>query len=198
MINQSRTKTFANAMRQKQALGVLLALLLLATLILSSLNGVGTAQAQCAVRTDWGVYRVVGGDTLYRIGRRFDTTVSALVNGNCLVDANRIYIGQQLRVPSVKAGSTTPPGVHQFTTGATFQSFQNGFMVWRADTGEIRVYIGGYMPSGTGELLIFSAGQFGNLPVQGVVAPQGQRARCLSRAPAGDRLDGRSEDKDPI
>lgn len=57
------------------------------------------------------------------------------------------------------------------TTGATFQPFENGFMVWRADTGEIRVYVGGER----GTLTVLSAAQYGGLPTpSGVTAPAGR------------------------
>jgi hypothetical protein len=48
-------------------------------------------------------------------------------------------------------------------TGATFQAFDNGFMVWRADNGEIRVYVGGE----SGELTIFPNARYAGLPLPG-------------------------------
>lgn len=48
----------------------------------------------------------------------------------------------------------------QRTTGATFQSFENGFMAWRADNGEIRVFVGVEQ----GELSVYPAAQYGALP----------------------------------
>ena len=57
------------------------------------------SQAQCRPRNDWAAYVVVRGDTLSRIARRFGTTVAALTSGNCLTNANFIYVGQRLRVP---------------------------------------------------------------------------------------------------
>lgn len=66
------------------------------------------------------------------------------------------------------ATSTSQPGV---STGATFQAFENGFMVWRADNGEIRVYIGG----DSGELTIYNNAQYAALPlIRGFTAPPGR------------------------
>ncbi|MBE0689214.1 MAG: LysM peptidoglycan-binding domain-containing protein, partial [Anaerolineae bacterium] len=64
--------------------------------------------------------------------------------------------------------STSQPG---FSAGATFQPFENGFMVWRSDNGEIRVYIGG----DSGELTIYNNAQYANLPlIRGFTAPAGR------------------------
>jgi len=53
----------------------------------------------CVVRTDWPTYTVVSGDTTSRIAQRTGTTTGAIANANCLSDASRISVGQQLRVP---------------------------------------------------------------------------------------------------
>jgi len=66
------------------------------------------------------------------------------------------------------ATSTSQSGL---LIGATFQPFENGFMVWRADNGEIRVYIGGE----SGELTIYNNAQYANLPlIRGFTAPPGR------------------------
>ena len=55
----------------------------------------------CYPRSDWPyIYTVVRGDTLSIIARRTATTVSALVTGNCLSNANVISVGQRLYVPN--------------------------------------------------------------------------------------------------
>jgi LysM repeat protein len=63
-----------------------------------------TRQA-CTPRTDWQIYTVVSGDTLGFIAQRTNSTVNALVQANCLVNANSITVGQRLRVPQLP---TTP------------------------------------------------------------------------------------------
>lgn len=47
----------------------------------------------------WLEYRVVPGDTLWAIARRYHTTVAALAEENQIPDPNRIYPGQVLRIP---------------------------------------------------------------------------------------------------
>jgi murein DD-endopeptidase MepM/ murein hydrolase activator NlpD len=97
------------------------------------------AAGQCRVQSDWGTYTVVRGDTLFKIARRFSTTTSALVQANCLANANRINVGQQLFVPS---GGTSPAAtptvsgipehpVWSYYVGATYQQFEHGFMTWQ-------------------------------------------------------------------
>lgn len=56
---------------------------------------VGTPAVGCGTR----VYVVQHGDTLYRISRRFGTTVSALAACNGIASPSRIYVGQQIYVP---------------------------------------------------------------------------------------------------
>jgi len=68
-----------------------------------------TAVPNCTVRTDWPAYTVVAGDTLGMIARRTGSTSTALVQANCLADANLIAVGQQLRVPSLPLLPTTLP-----------------------------------------------------------------------------------------
>ncbi|MDX1991989.1 MAG: LysM peptidoglycan-binding domain-containing protein [bacterium] len=57
--------------------------------------GVNAPASACGSR----VYVVQQGDTLYRISRRFGTTVSALSACNSIANPTRIYIGQQIVVP---------------------------------------------------------------------------------------------------
>lgn len=53
-----------------------------------------------------GFYRVQRGDTLYRIGLRFNQNVNTLVRWNNLANANAIEVGQLIRVrkPAVVSG----------------------------------------------------------------------------------------------
>lgn len=48
----------------------------------------------------YSYYTVQPGDTLSSIAWRFGTTVSALMSANGLANANHIYVGQQLRIPT--------------------------------------------------------------------------------------------------
>ena len=62
----------------------------------------------CAVRSDWPIYTVARGDTLYRIAQMTGSTVAELAEANCLEDPDRINAGQWLRVPSVPATPQPP------------------------------------------------------------------------------------------
>lgn len=136
----------------------------------------GPVQAQCQPRTDWGTYVIVRGDTLSRIARRFGTTVAALTTGNCLANANRIYVGQRLRVPRNGGGDPVPapaPTTHDQIVPVTFQAYQNGFLVWRADTGDVWAYVGVVQSGGTGELMTYTPAQYARLSIQSVTPPAG-------------------------
>ncbi len=58
-------------------------------------------------------YRVKRGDTLGGIARRFGTSVSRIQAANRLPRADRIYIGQRLRIPSPASGRSAPPPVRR-------------------------------------------------------------------------------------
>jgi len=46
----------------------------------------------------WQIYVVQRGDTLYSLARRFGTTITAIIQANCL-RSYTIYVGQQLYLP---------------------------------------------------------------------------------------------------
>jgi LysM repeat protein len=120
----------------------LLALLALCAFVIVGAWAALPAEAQCSPRTDWGTYTVVRGDTLSRIARANNTTVAALVQGNCLT-TTAIRWGQTLRVPG--AATPLPPPLVQppggtFGSSATYLPFENGFMVYRYDQGPIYVF----------------------------------------------------------
>ena len=58
-------------------------------------------QSTCTIRSEWPVYIVQAGDTVFNIGRRVGLTVAELATANCLPNAQLIAIGQQLHVPHV-------------------------------------------------------------------------------------------------
>jgi LysM repeat protein len=73
-------------------------------------------------------------------------------------------------VAITSTATMTATGQPSFSTGASFQPFERGFMVWRADTGEIRVYVGG----DRGQLSIIPVGAYASLPLSGsFTAPPG-------------------------
>jgi LysM repeat protein len=74
----------------------------------------------CIPRADWAtLYTVVSGDTLGKIAQRVNSTAAALQQGNCIVDANQIVVGQVLRVPQAPLPPTqtipTPTSTPQIT-----------------------------------------------------------------------------------
>lgn len=148
-------------------------LLMLVCLLIVGLTSIialpAAAQNACAIRTDWPTYTVVRGDTLYRISRRFNTSVNALVSANCLPNASRIFAGQQLRVPPTSSGQQ-PPGSYDIPS--TFQQYERGFMIWRGDTGDILVFTG----TTQGNFSRYASQSYGSLPENPVpdVTPAGR------------------------
>lgn len=53
----------------------------------------------CTPRTDWPVYNVQSGDTLFLIAQRFNTDIDTIATASCLANVNLIEVGQPLRVP---------------------------------------------------------------------------------------------------
>lgn len=70
-----------------------------------------TAVPNCTVQADWPVYTVVAGDTVSNLARRTGSTPAALVQANCLADANLIAVGQRLQVPVLPPPPTALPPV---------------------------------------------------------------------------------------
>jgi LysM repeat protein len=64
-------------------------------------------QVVCSPRTDWALYTVRPGDTLYRLSLLYRVSVSELQQGNCLGASSAIYSGQRLRVPNVATSTAT-------------------------------------------------------------------------------------------
>lgn len=136
---------------------------LLLTLIIVPLLTLNAVVAQnCTIRADWPIYTVVRGDNLYRIARRYNTTVAVLANANCLTNVSRIFAGQQLRVPS---GVGVPGGT--IDVPSTFQQYERGFMIWRGDTGDVLVFTG----TASGSSSRYASQSYGRLPENAVPDP---------------------------
>jgi len=61
-----------------------------------------------AVPQSNGTYTVQVGDTLNKIATRFNTTITALMRLNNITDANLVYVGQVLKVPTDGSVAATP------------------------------------------------------------------------------------------
>jgi len=67
-----------------------------------------TATRVCIVPSSWRLYTVQQGDTLSRLAIRYGTSVSAIVEANCLSSTN-IYTGQRLYLPAQAVVTPIPP-----------------------------------------------------------------------------------------
>jgi len=80
----------------------------------------------CQPDNGWLPYIVQPGDTLFAIARRVGSSVEELKNGNCLGDASRIDVGQQLTLPALPptaAAPTAMPTIPTETAAPTIHSF---------------------------------------------------------------------------
>src|SRR5690606_32182129 len=57
-------------------------------------QGGSSIATACAVRSDWFAYTVARGDSLTSIAQRSNSSVEELTAGNCIVDPNRLQVGQ--------------------------------------------------------------------------------------------------------
>lgn len=64
----------------------------------------------------WQIYVVQSGDTLYSLARRFGTTITAIIQANCL-RSYTIYVGQQLYLPPLPPTFTPTATVTPEATG---------------------------------------------------------------------------------
>ena len=102
-----------------------LAILLAVPLLLLTLN---------VVLADFD-YTVQPGDTLAKLSRRYNTSISAIVAVNNIANPNLIYVGQTIRIPDgngVPAPTNPPPSVPQPT--AVPPSSGMTYIVQRGDT----------------------------------------------------------------
>lgn len=85
-------------------------------------------------RNAYETYKVVRGDTLAAIAKRFGSSVAAIARASGVADVNRIEVGQDLLIP-VAAGARPAPvnSAPKSVPGETGQSVQTspGPDVWR-------------------------------------------------------------------
>ena len=105
----------------------LLSIFILVALLLVGLPAVSMAapsQSIDSARLAHGIwYTVQPGDTLSQIALRYGTTVSAILSANGLANANHIYTGQKLRIPT---GGGSCVAYHTVTYGQTL----SGIAAW--------------------------------------------------------------------
>ena len=81
------------------------------TLYLPPLSPTSTA-VKCGAPSNWVVYTVQPGDTLYSIARRVNQSVAQLISANCL-SSDKIHTGQKLYVPyyppQIPVPTSVPP-----------------------------------------------------------------------------------------
>jgi hypothetical protein len=65
------------------------------------------AEMMIPTATPPGLYMIRQGDTLETIARAFNTTVEALTSTNHISDANTIFVGQPLIIPSLISDTET-------------------------------------------------------------------------------------------
>ncbi|MDO4879183.1 MAG: peptidoglycan DD-metalloendopeptidase family protein [Neisseria sp.] len=97
-----------------------------------------SGQGQANAPVPAGHYRVQRGDTLYRIGMRFNQPAATLAAWNNLSDPTQIEVGQVLRVRPAGGESAAPA-----RTGGGTPSLPNAAMRWPADGEVIGRYNGG-------------------------------------------------------
>lgn len=96
-----------------------------------------TAPPSCTPRTDWPQYTVQAGDTLYSIALRSDSTADVIQAANCLSDPNKIFEGQELRVPKQPAPSESTPTAAPASTQQPFFPSPTPGTGAPADTGAV-------------------------------------------------------------
>ncbi|MBX3086530.1 MAG: LysM peptidoglycan-binding domain-containing protein [Anaerolineae bacterium] len=132
-------------MRKSHYLKLLVLLVALFTTTFAPVNMIEShAQPPCYYRADWPIYIVRYGDTLSKIAQRYRTTAWTLTSANCLNNPNYVYVGQRLRVPP---GTPPPPPTQPqpqpgYYIPITYQTFEGGLMLFRADNGDIWVFGG--------------------------------------------------------
>lgn len=65
------------------------------------INSSPTPNTGCNIPFGWQPYTIRAGDTLGLLAEQSNTTIEILQNGNCLPNAELIYIGQQIYLPPV-------------------------------------------------------------------------------------------------
>jgi LysM repeat protein len=104
---------------------ILLKLFIATALLFSALAFTKPAYAQSTCQSP---VTVVRGDTLFKISRRCDTTVSALLRANPEIkDRNLIYVGQKIVLPGALLPGTGSTDIYVIKKGDTLTSLARRF-----------------------------------------------------------------------
>jgi LysM repeat protein len=89
-----------------------------------------------------GIHIVRRGENLSMIARRYGTSVSAIVKANGIRNANRIFVGQRLRIPGKSGGSSksSSGGSSKSSGGGSSKSSGHGGKWIEVDLSSQRVY----------------------------------------------------------
>ncbi len=149
-----------------------------------------SAPPSCTPRTDWPIYTIEAGDTLYSIALRTESTVDTIQAANCLANPDVIAVGQELRVPKVPPPPTPAPAETPVATPSTSQFFATPapvgdvtFTIVIANTSADE--IGGTYRARTPDGLVYLSIVAGNAASYKVVRSDGQQLGPVVLATAG-------------
>ena len=87
-------------------------------------------------------YKIKAGDTLWQLAKRFKTNVSSILNANTGLDPNKLYIGQNINIPSAikpqmaTLGFVVPSSPQTFLEGPINRMrLLNCLQDWQEDNG---------------------------------------------------------------
>lgn len=86
-----------------------------------------TNQVSCPGGT---LYTIVAGDTLYKLAKRYNTTVNAIQNANPGINAQNLQIGQKICIPGSHTPGPCPGGrVYVVRSGDTLSAIARRYNV---------------------------------------------------------------------
>ncbi len=73
------------------------------------------------------LYRIIPGDSLYGLARRFNTTIGAIIAANPGIDPQNLQIGQQICIPVPPTGQCPGGFIYVIRPGDTYYSIARSF-----------------------------------------------------------------------
>ena len=65
-------------------------------------------------------YKIASGDTLSALAKKFNTTVNELAALNNIKDVNKIYVGQELKIPGQQASKVSQEQIDKAFSSGSF------------------------------------------------------------------------------